>query len=337
MKQYKLALIGVGGQAKFGHLPVLKADANCVLSVVVDPSTAAREAIAKESPSVSEYESLEAADLSGIDCAIVSSPSVFHYAHVKYLLETNIHVFCEKPLSKKGSEAIELVELAKKKNVVLQAGYNRRFQPVTKYITDALKTNQYGRLNSVTIRAGNIAKDLPPSILNPSLSGGGILMDYAVHFIDRLCSWFEKIEVVSYEDDSRGSAEACAVVKLHGTHRWQKNIPLTIMISWVNEMADTIRLDFENVTLTCAINNATQLSIFTKNRNTPFLKKLYDYKVIQTSEKPVDIRMLQWEEFISRINGGKEKYSSLEDAARTTAIAEECYAKRKSLELSWGL
>ena len=93
-------------------------------------------------------------------------------------------------------------------------------------------------------------------------------------------------------------------------------------------------LDFENVTLTCTINNATHLSIFTKNSNTPFLKKLYDYRMIQTSEKPVDIKILQWEEFISRINGGKEKYSSLADVVRTTAIAEECYTKRKSLELS---
>jgi len=337
MKPYKLALIGAGGQAKFGHLPVLNADANCSLTAVVDPSTAAREAIAKEIPSVQEYDNLETADLTGIDCAIVSSPTVFHYRQVKHLLEKNIHVFCEKPLAQTASEAKELVDISLGKKIVLQAGYNRRFQPVTQYIKEALSANKYGRLNSVRIRAGNIAKDLPPAILNPAISGGGITMDYAVHFIDRLCSWFEQLEVNSYEDDSRGGIETCSLIRLTGTTPFWKNIPVTIMMSWIGEMGDVIQLDFENVTLACTINNATQLSIFTKNRNTPFLKKLYDYKVVQTSEKPIDIKTLQWKEFLMRINGEKEKYSSLTDAVRTTAIAEECYAKRKSLELSWGL
>ncbi|HXH18341.1 MAG TPA: Gfo/Idh/MocA family oxidoreductase [Chitinophagales bacterium] len=337
MKQLKLALVGAGGQAKFGHLPVLKSDANCVLTVVIDPSTAARETIVKEIPSAYEYESLDAADLSGIDCAIVSSPTGFHYRQVKYLLERNIHVFCEKPLAQTGREAQELAELSRKRNLVLQAGFNRRFQPVTHYIIDCLKTDRFGRLNAVTVRAGSIAKDLPATVLNPAISGGGIVMDYAVHFIDRLCSWFEKLEVVSYEDDSRGGAEACALIRLNGATYWWKNVAITIMMSWANELGDTIRLDFENVTLTCTINNAAQLSIFNRNRNTPFLKRLYEHKVVQTSDKAIDIKMLQWKEFISRIKGGGENFSSLDDAVRTTAIVEECYARRKSLELSWGL
>ena len=38
-------------------------------------------------------------NLDNIDWAIVSSPNKFHYKYVKYFLEKNINVFCEKPLT----------------------------------------------------------------------------------------------------------------------------------------------------------------------------------------------------------------------------------------------
>ncbi len=336
MNPKKVALIGSGLQAIYGHLPVLLADQNSELVTVIDPSPIARKTVAKAVPSISEYENLEKTDLSGIDCAIISSPTVFHYNQTKFLLNKGIHVFCEKPLAQTQSEAQELVDIARTKNLILQAGYNRRFQPVTQYIIEALRSGKYGKLNSVTIRAGSIAKDLPPSILDPTFSGGGILMDYAVHFIDRLCSWFPSLTIESYFDDSHGGAEANAIIKFTGKTEHWNDIAITLMISWTNDMGDIICLNFENVSLKCTINNPSDLYVSTMNNNTPFLKKLGNSKIFKTSEKAIDIKTLQWEEFTSRINGGREKFSSLADAVKTTGLVEECYSKRKTLELTWG-
>ena len=58
-----------------------------------------------------------------IECAFVCNPIDEHYSTVKLLLEHGKHVFCEKPLSKKLEESMELLNLAKKNNLTLFTDY----------------------------------------------------------------------------------------------------------------------------------------------------------------------------------------------------------------------
>lgn len=247
MARMKVALIGAGYIAQEAHMRILAESRKAELTLVVDPSEQALAEASKRFPQAKNFESLERAELAGINCAIIASPSSCHYSQAKYLLEKGIHVLCEKPLALNHAHAKEIAELSLRNGLVLQAGFNRRFQPVASYILDALSTGKYGKLNNVTIRAGWIAKDLPPGILNRSLSGGGILMDYAVHYIDRLCSWFPVLDVSSYADDSRGGIESNAVVKLEGATSLGHRAQVSMFLSWTNEMGDTIILDFENI------------------------------------------------------------------------------------------
>ncbi len=51
-------------------------------------------------------------NLDNIDWAIVSSPNKFHYKYVKYFLEKNINVFCEKPLTESFFLTKKLINFA---------------------------------------------------------------------------------------------------------------------------------------------------------------------------------------------------------------------------------
>ena len=60
---------------------------------------------------------------SNIESVFVCNPIDMHYSTVKILLENKKNVFCEKPLSKRYKESLELFEIAKKNNVTLYVDY----------------------------------------------------------------------------------------------------------------------------------------------------------------------------------------------------------------------
>jgi len=68
--------------------------------------------------------------------ASVAVPTVHHHEVVKKLLHRGVHVLVEKPIAQTIEQAVELVELAKEKKLILQVGHIERFNPAFK----ALKT-----------------------------------------------------------------------------------------------------------------------------------------------------------------------------------------------------
>ncbi len=67
--------------------------------------------------------------LDKVDAAILATPTESHYKIAKDFLLAKKDVFVEKPLTKDLIEAKELVEIAKKKDLILQVGHLERFNP----------------------------------------------------------------------------------------------------------------------------------------------------------------------------------------------------------------
>lgn len=123
-----------------------------------------------------------------IDAAIISTPHIFHYAQVKYCLESGLHVLVDKPLATKKHEAIELVEIAAKKGLKLGVGNNRRYEEIYQYIKEALSKNKYGEIRIVNYLFANspwynYSCDWRG---DPKLSAGGALMDIGYLAVDML-------------------------------------------------------------------------------------------------------------------------------------------------------
>ncbi|APU70374.1 oxidoreductase [Companilactobacillus crustorum] len=69
----------------------------------------------------------------------VHTPTATHFAIIKQLLENDINVYVDKPVSENLSEVEELYHLAEEKQLLLTCGFNRRFAPFNqalKQITD---------------------------------------------------------------------------------------------------------------------------------------------------------------------------------------------------------
>ena len=64
-----------------------------------------------------------------IDVVYIASPHETHYQYIKSSLEHDKHVLCEKPMTLKRSEAEEVFELAKEKNLILMEGIKTAYCP----------------------------------------------------------------------------------------------------------------------------------------------------------------------------------------------------------------
>jgi Predicted dehydrogenases and related proteins len=59
----------------------------------------------------------------------VHTPTQTHFEIIKQLLENEINIYVDKPVSEDLSEVKELYKLASEKNLILTCGFNRRFAP----------------------------------------------------------------------------------------------------------------------------------------------------------------------------------------------------------------
>lgn len=127
MRRIRVGVIGVGhlGQHHarlYANLP----QAALVGVVDLNPERAGTVASRHQ---VSVFPDL-CALLKEVDAVSVAVPTSAHHGVVKACLETGVHVLVEKPITARVEEARELVELGKKRGLVLQVGHIERFNPV---------------------------------------------------------------------------------------------------------------------------------------------------------------------------------------------------------------
>lgn len=73
------------------------------------------------------HSTLESLLSSGISGAFVHSSTASHEEVIEQLLQYNIHVFVDKPITDHYEGAKRLVELAERKGLILMTGFNRRY------------------------------------------------------------------------------------------------------------------------------------------------------------------------------------------------------------------
>jgi predicted dehydrogenase len=78
-----------------------------------------------------------------VDAVSIVTPTVLHYRIAKQFLEQGVHVLLEKPITETIDQADELINLAARKNAVLQAGHIERFNPAFTAVKSLLARPRY--------------------------------------------------------------------------------------------------------------------------------------------------------------------------------------------------
>ncbi|MGF1655574.1 MAG: Gfo/Idh/MocA family protein [Verrucomicrobiales bacterium] len=127
MEELRVGVVGVGHIGK-NHARIYHELSQTRLCAIYDVNNILAEELAKKYHAVAA-ESLEQFS-EMVEAASVATPTPYHYPIAKHLLESGVNVLVEKPITADPAQALELVDLAKSKNRVLQVGHVERYNPV---------------------------------------------------------------------------------------------------------------------------------------------------------------------------------------------------------------
>lgn len=145
MYKLKLGVAGVGrwGQNILRNYMVLPC---CEVIAIADPADKGKEVASQRAPGIKLVDTLDDLLNEDIEAVSIASPAVTHYEYVKKALTRGLHVFVEKPLATKLSEANELVELALLNNKNLFVGHVLKYHPAMTIIRQELQRAELGEL-----------------------------------------------------------------------------------------------------------------------------------------------------------------------------------------------
>ncbi len=122
-----------------------------------------------------------------VQAVSIAVPTFLHYKIARDCLANGIHILIEKPITRTLEEADKLLEIAKKKNLIIQVGHIERFNSAVRAVEPYIKKPRFiecHRLGPFVERAADI----------------GVVLDLMIHDIDIILglikSHVEEIEAV---------------------------------------------------------------------------------------------------------------------------------------------
>lgn len=111
-----------------------------------------------------------------VDAVSVVVPTDLHYGVVRECLSRGKHVLVEKPITNDAKSSLELVNLSRKKNLVLGVGYLFRFNAAVNMLKQEIKN--LGDIQYITARF--IHSNKPPR------RDSGVIFNFGIHLVDIL-------------------------------------------------------------------------------------------------------------------------------------------------------
>lgn len=170
VKILKIGIIGLGSICEKAYLPVITSLQGIEL-VFCTRNLERLSTFSKKYRVVECTSSVDELINKNIDAAFIHTATESHAEIVEKLLNNNIHVYVDKPISYNYEDSVRLSDLAKKMNKIFMVGFNRRFAPM------------YSRLEK--IGDPSIIK-LEKNRLNSPKDSTVFVLDDFIHVIDTI-------------------------------------------------------------------------------------------------------------------------------------------------------
>lgn len=163
-----VGVVGVGNMGRH-HVRLLSGLGAARLVGVADPDRARAEALAREHGTRAFA---RAEDFPPETRAVVlAAPTPTHHPLARAFLDRGWHCFVEKPLTERVDQAEEVIDLARRKNLVLQVGHIERFNPAVVEMARQAKDPAF-------IEASRLGP------FDPRVAHVGVVLDLMIHDID---------------------------------------------------------------------------------------------------------------------------------------------------------
>ena len=183
-----VAVIGCGRIANNAHLPALSQIEGVRVKYACDLLIEKAEALKKKFPIIenviTDYKvALEDPE---VDAVFVLTPNYSHYTISMDALKAGKHVMCEKPITINYEMSCEMAEEANKQKKMLNIGVCNRFNKSVEMLEELNRQGRFGNIYHIycSFRGFRSIPGLGGAFTTKEQSGGGVLIDWGVHFLD---------------------------------------------------------------------------------------------------------------------------------------------------------
>ena len=187
MEKTKVAVIGCGRIGSSQHIPSYAKNPLADLKLLVDirPERATAQAEKYGVPNIAtDFRVI--LDDPEIEAVSICTPNDTHAPIAIACLEAGKHVLCEKPASVSLELVKQMKAAADRSGRILNIGVVNRFNTQVNQIKDMIEAGELGRLYHIycSFRAHRSIPGLGGPFTTKAQSGGGVLIDWGVHFLD---------------------------------------------------------------------------------------------------------------------------------------------------------
>lgn len=187
MKKMKIAVIGCGTIANAAHIPAYMANDKAEIIYFCDiiPQRA-ENAVEKYGCGKAITDYTLALNDPQIDAVSVCTPNNCHSTITIDALRSGKNVLCEKPAARTYEEALQMQKAQAEYGKVLNIGVVNRFNSGVNKIKELIDSGELGDIYQVYVsfRSHRSIPGLGGAFTTKSISGGGVLIDWGVHFLD---------------------------------------------------------------------------------------------------------------------------------------------------------
>ena len=190
MEKTVIAVIGCGRIARGAHFPALAKLVDSVRVKYACDLIEEKAQLMKETyPELIEQVITDykvALDDPEVEAVFVLTPNYAHYTVTMDALRAGKHVMCEKPITVNYKLSCEMAEEANKLGKILNIGVCNRYHKSVEMLEEMNREGKFGNLYHIycSFRCFRNIPGLGGAFTDKSQSGGGVLIDWGVHFLD---------------------------------------------------------------------------------------------------------------------------------------------------------
>jgi predicted dehydrogenase len=319
-----VGVIGAGNVVFNAHLPLLKA-LGCKVEWILDTSEE-RAAVAADGYGIRTV--LGADELRKsipTEIVLIACPYGSRAPYYEFLSKQKGAIYIEKPVARTVLELDEICRL--RPDYAIAAGFAKRSMGVTNIVKGLIEDGMFGRLRHVRAEFGTatiisagagFARDV-------GLSGGGQLIESAIHNIDAVCYMADIKEADVHEcsmtHENNFDLHTDARIKL--TDGGAREIEMELLVTCFYDTQYEIKMRFDNADLSFSLFRKTVPEVRTTGRGHAY--QILDHALSDYPHEVFDVLYVFWREFLAGVEASRSNYTNASSTRVTTSIIEQLY------------
>ena len=183
-----IAVVGCGRIANLAHFPAFEqldgVRVKYACDLIPEKAQTAKDAYSKVERAITDYR-VALADPE-VDAVYVLTPNYAHYTVTMDALRAGKDVFCEKPITVNYELSRQMRDAAEERGLILNIGVVNRYNRAVEKLAQMNREGKFGNLYHVycSFRSFRSIPGLGGAFTTKEQSGGGVLIDWGVHFLD---------------------------------------------------------------------------------------------------------------------------------------------------------